>query len=479
MAATCVKTPFSGLWRWLSLMATTAGRQPLTRPGKTRALLLLVLLALMGGFPHAFRSQAALAPPAEMDPNGERFLFIVDMSEDMESLQPATEAALYEMIGGGLFGQMRSGDTFGLWTFNKETFAGRFSMKVWDQRRAVQQATVAAAFISGLTYEKSSNLKSVTTQLRSVIHAVSNVNIILISDGRSAMDGTPLDKAINADYKAKKRDRSRAKQPFITSLIARDGWIIDHSVVIAGRDRILLPERRPPPTIARPSPPPVPPAKAPASILITRQTNTAQPSLVTTTEPAAPAPKKVMIISSAPPATNTVQGAQPAVSKPPQPTFATTPPPSPAIQEPAPTPAPSPAAPPVEPPAVISQTSLLAADTTKAAATPMELPAASPVSSSVIESIIEKVQPTTLPVSARENPAAPAPATAAATTPPGTLDGVQGVVTPAPPRNSVVLWSLAVGGILMGTAMLILVSVFRRGRTPAPASLITRSMDRR
>ncbi len=408
-----------------------------------------------------------------MDPNGERFLFIVDMSEDMEELQPATEAALYEMIGGGLFGQMRSGDTFGLWTFNKETLAGRFSMKVWDQRRAVQQATVAAAFISGLTYEKSSNIKSVTTQLRSVVHAVSNVNIILISDGRSAMDGTPLDKAINADYKAKKRDRSRAKQPLITALIARDGWIIDHSVVIAGRDRIMLPERRQPPAIARPSPPPVSPTKAPASILITRQTNAVPQPLVAAVETSAPAPKKVMVISNVAPATNTVP--TPTAPEPPKTSLATTAPAP--VKEPAQAPQP-----PAEPPAVLSQSSLLAANANGAsepkAAT---VSSATPVPSSVIESILEQVQPKTVPVAARETALAPTPTqpSAAVAAPPSGLDGVQGAVTPAPHGNSVVLWSLAVGGILMGTAMLILVSVFRRGRTHATASLITQSMDRR
>ena len=46
-------------------------------------------------------------PPA---PDGERFLFILDVSSGMENLQAGNETALYELISTGVRGYMRAGD---------------------------------------------------------------------------------------------------------------------------------------------------------------------------------------------------------------------------------------------------------------------------------------------------------------------------------------------------------------------------------
>ena len=134
------------------------------------------------------------APIVQPAPDGERFLFVVDVSADMEKLQAATEATLFDLIGTGIHGYMKSGDTFGMWTFNKEMTAGKFAMQTWDPRKAKQQATMAAAFVSGINYEHSSDLKGVTQRLKSVIHSVSNVTVFVVSDGDAPMKGTPFDK---------------------------------------------------------------------------------------------------------------------------------------------------------------------------------------------------------------------------------------------------------------------------------------------
>src|SRR5262245_13940589 len=98
-------------------------------------------------------ARAALAPNASNGavppwPGAERFLFIVDISAGMEDLQAANEATLYDLLRKGIDGQMQTGDTYGLWTFNKETKAGQFPMRVWEAKKAMQQGTIAAAFIN-------------------------------------------------------------------------------------------------------------------------------------------------------------------------------------------------------------------------------------------------------------------------------------------------------------------------------------------
>src|SRR6185503_610933 len=81
-------------------------------------------------------------------PDGERFLFVLDTSSGMEGLQGASETTLYELITTGVGGYMRAGDTYGIWNFNKETYAGNLPMQVWDPKRARQLATIAAAAVN-------------------------------------------------------------------------------------------------------------------------------------------------------------------------------------------------------------------------------------------------------------------------------------------------------------------------------------------
>src|SRR6185295_17969941 len=171
-----------------------------------------------------------------------RFLFIVDTSSGMERLKEQNETTIYDLVRSGLFGQMRTGDTYGLWTFDKETHAGKFPMQVWDAHRASQLATIAAAYLSGQNYENSDDVKRLTDLLTTVIRATSNLNVFIISDGSSNMRGTPFDKAVNTEYRKQRRERSSAKQPFVTTLFARGGSITNYSVVVAVRP-ILLPER--------------------------------------------------------------------------------------------------------------------------------------------------------------------------------------------------------------------------------------------
>lgn len=416
-------------------------------------------------------------PAMQPAPDGERFLFVVDMSADMEKLQTATEATLFDLIGSGIHGRMNPGDTFGLWTFNKETTAGRFAMQAWDPRKARQQATMVAGFLSGIDYEHSSNLKDVTQKLKSVIHSVSNVTVFIVSDGGAQMKGTPFDKTINAEYKRQRKARASSKRPFVTTLIARDGWIIDQSVTVAGT-RIDLPPRAVPTA-------PTPPAYAANNVtnqIVSSPIVLAPSILITKSAPPETKPTPKIVIITKPPGETpspTLTPATPTVAE----TVVTTVNPPPA----APTPAPVPPAPVAQPAEITTQASILAAANTDVAiqsttvaplkptttppATPAPMSSALAVSTSVIESALAKVRPEPLPVAARETTGA---TEANNPQPPATLQGM-GLPTPS---GTSPIWMISFGGILLAAALLLGVAVLRRGRPAAGASLITRSMDR-
>ena len=118
--------------------------------------------------------------------------------------------------------------------------------------------------------------------------------LFIISDGGSAMRGTPFDKAINADYKKLRRQRSGAKLPFVTTLVARDGVMVQHTVTI-GSKPVELPQRPPPQSAEVKAAPENKPANAPVApppnVAVKKES---EPASVPS---APPSPKVVQIVT--------------------------------------------------------------------------------------------------------------------------------------------------------------------------------------
>jgi len=413
--------------------------------------------------------RASAAPNAPVPArDGQRFLFIVDTSSDMEALKDENEATLYDLLRTGLYGQMQTGDTYGVWTYDKETHAGRFPMQVWDARRSTQLATMAAAHLSNQNYENKDDVKRMINLLMTVVQAVSNLNVFVVSDGGSTMRGTPFDKAINAEYKKKHRERNSAKRPFVTTLVARDARIIGQSVIVAG-EPIILPER-PLPTVAVAKN--VPPPNRPAGVILSNKFS-AVSVMVPPIVPAAQNPQKQAPAPSAttnaaivvPPSTNAVIKSE--VIAPRVIQIVTTSNSVPAAVEPSP----------AEPD---KTTVAVASDAVQTNSPTSELslpPPAPPVLADIA------VPPPVIETPARHPALAailPEPVTVAARElhpEPETVTPVQAAGFTVSPGASAGFF-LAFGSLLLAAALFLLFVVFRRLR-PAPGSLITQSMQRR
>ena len=290
------------------------------------------------------------------------------------------------------------------------------------------------------------------------------------------MSGTPFDKVINAQYKAQSKARREAGKPFITALVARDGWIIDGSVAISGTP-IKLPDRSAP-AIAEKKPAPAPkPATVPST-----STNSASPQVAAAPKvtpalpPTPPTPSTTLAANAQPVAppplpvpaprprvmqiitkSNTVETASTppvAAPTPTEPGVAVTSTPTNALAQTAPTLEPAPAA-----------NVTLAASAPIAAAEPPQEPAP-------LESALAALLPKPLAVSARELPAegdgatSQAPATVQAAALPS-ANGLQPVMM------------LGFGAALLAAAGFLLFVVLRRYRSLPQGSLITQSMDHR
>jgi len=457
----------------------------------------------------------AASPPPKAKPygikparDGARFLFIVDTSASMKSIDAGTRQTVFDLLFSGIDGYMRTGDTFGVWTYNDQIGAGRYPMKVWDAEDAVDQASNATLFVREQEYTGDNRIEELMMKLSGVSRAATNVNVLLITDGDTKMQGTPVDREINSVYAQRNKERKAAKKPFITTLIVENGRIVNGFVTLAGEASYLPPRPAPAPAAVSPAPRaatnPVAPAPfAVASIPAQTAPAASDPSSVATApstsvptttisekalaKPESPDAGAVTTVASANVAADGAAAGtatlEPQVAPPLKKVMQiiTLPPRSaPKTEEPAPVPATAQANP--EPQQVATT---VAVTVPPLVSVPPQTPTAvvsEPVPRVTAAKTVEPpresglravVAPTPIVVAARE----PAPsATETSKSPAPTVLGAMHVPTPT---GTGAIPTIIFGGILLAMALFLLGIALRRMRHEPQGSLITQSMHRR
>ena len=242
----------------------------------------------LGGLACLMSSRAAAAEfverPANSAQEAHRFLFVVETSAANRKFENANRQAVSDLIVGGVNGQMRSGDTYGIWTFSDEVKAGEFPVTVWAKEQSLDLAGQADAFLQKQRYAKRTILQLLVDDLRRLSDRVGDFNVFIISSGRDPIDGTPWDQNINAAYRSLGKQSGKSGRPLVTTFVVRKGRPVRAGVVLAG-DRIILPERLPEP----------PPKRMPASTNATAALTASSNALAAAEPPPAPR-KKVMHI---------------------------------------------------------------------------------------------------------------------------------------------------------------------------------------
>jgi hypothetical protein len=225
---------------WLIPLVALGLKRVLPMKNSLKCALVAAFL-LVGG--SAARSAQATNEPAKIALTGHRFLFVVETSSQSRRFEAANRQAVFNLVLGGLFGQMRTGDTFGLWTYNDEVHPGDFPVTVWDSERTLELAGQVAAYLQKQKYARQADSVKLVASLRELSDRVGDFNVFIVSTGRDAMAGTPFDQNVNAAYEVyAKRPGPLMKVPIITSFFVRKGRPIRSSVVLAG-EKITLPER--------------------------------------------------------------------------------------------------------------------------------------------------------------------------------------------------------------------------------------------
>ncbi|MBL9170078.1 MAG: hypothetical protein JNN07_20255 [Verrucomicrobiales bacterium] len=291
-----------------------------------KSLLWSVALLVLGCALPSSAASSGTAKPKPPEPTGNRYLFIVENSSAMQKRDESTRQTLFEFINTGLRGRMLPGDTFGVWAFNSQPET-RFPMQVWDSATRLDLATRVNLFLKDLGYTKRSNFERVWRDLQAVVASVNELTVILITDGKNKISGTPFDQEINTTYRQLGAELTTKNQPFITAFVLREGHFAAYSVTQPGESLILPPPsekaRVRPSSLARSRPdlddeelskPGVtttPPRRVP-SIIVTRESVARENDPIGpnhSSSPSAPAPSTPAAASSVPPA---VTGPSPA-----------------------------------------------------------------------------------------------------------------------------------------------------------------------
>ena len=172
--------------------------------------------------------------------NGNRFLFVVETSSASSRLEHGGRQAAFDLIYSGIYGQMRAGDTFGIWTFNENVFAGFYPMRTWSPEINMELAASAGQFLKKQSYDKTGRLSNALKQVVTLAGAVKDVNILVISDPGNAPDDSPVGADYGTTYQRRAVEARPRKKPIITTIVAKNGSVSNWLVTVAG-DPIRLP----------------------------------------------------------------------------------------------------------------------------------------------------------------------------------------------------------------------------------------------
>lgn len=429
-------------------------------------------------------------------PPGNRYLLVLETSRSMQRRTAGTLQAVQDLLTSGMGGQLRRGDTLGIWTYNEQLYAGRFALQQWSPEAHRTVVSRAMAFLQDQNYQHDGVLPLVMPALDRLIKQSPFITIILISDGEQKIHGTPFDAGINQSFDLWAKDQQKARMPLLTILRAQGGRLAAYSVNAAPWpvDLPPLPQEllaakvpKKEPAASAPAakpPPPVGPslylsgkktqpvvssnsvAPLATNVLAGNETNQAVLAAVT------PSQTQAVLQSQSSPPSNAAQATYPAKPGP----DSSAPPATVVAQEPAKTATSLAASAPAPPPLDAARLSSSAtSNQAVVSAAPSASPAASAPKTERAQILPAKASPDSNQSSILSPPASSLAAPAIGSQLPAS--------SPEPPISSVQypvsgfrIWMIA--GPVFAAATILAIVWMRRSRASRHASLITRSYER-
>lgn len=227
-------------------------------------------------------------PHTNAPPEGNRYLVVVETSRAMQERGNGVLTSLQQLLGSGFQGQLRDGDSIGVWVFNEQLSVGQMPLQVWSKNGAKGVTARVLRFLQEQKCENAGKFDCVEPTLKRVVEHSRFLTVILVSSGEK-IHGTPFDAEINKCYKSWRAQQQQAHMPFITALRAEKGVFVERTVVpvpwkvqLPGRPAELqLAQAAPAKAPVVPKPKPAVPVQPPPPLIVTGKKT--QPALLAAT----------------------------------------------------------------------------------------------------------------------------------------------------------------------------------------------------
>ena len=260
-----------------------------------RLLRLCLAGLLVSGTERLWAQPAPDQPPALSN----RYLLIVETSQAMKARKRGMLQAVQELLKSGMGGQIRAGDTLGVWTYNTNLYTGRLPLQRWSpaDQKAINARLVS--FLKDQKFEKAAELGRILPAVERVVKDSHLITVILVCAGDEVIRGTPFDDWINEFCQQQREKQKTAKMPLVIVLRAKDGEVVDYTL------------NQPPWPVQMPYSPPetqvaaAPPQKGIPAAPVKDKTPTAPPLIVSGKKPApleAPKSEEAKVWRRKPPA---------------------------------------------------------------------------------------------------------------------------------------------------------------------------------
>jgi hypothetical protein len=237
-----------------------------------------------------------------------RFLFIFSTSADMKKRVPAVQKSVSQLLAMSAQGELHSGDTIGVWTFDQDLRTGQFPLQNWDPQDAEMLASNLNKFVSNQHYGKTTSFGALQPLLGRVVENSERLTVLIFCDGDTDISGTAYDSGINKVFQQRRIEFKKARQPFVIALRAQLGQYTGCTVSFPPATVNLpkFPPWPPPPPAPKLTNAPTPPAVVPSLIIVGTKVGTNLPATADIPPPAPmitnPPPVAPPIITNAVPA---------------------------------------------------------------------------------------------------------------------------------------------------------------------------------
>jgi hypothetical protein len=217
-----------------------------------------------------------LLPAKSFAQSSNRWLFVFNTSASMRDRVRGMERVTYDLLTTAMHGNLRAGDTIGIWTFNNQLNAEEAPLQEWSPETSQTILQDTMQFLDKHPYEKSVAFDDVLTNMLRVIKTSDLITVILISDGTDPIKGTPFDAQLASFYKANYQPQKKAKMPLVTLFRGHKGTITTNTLALAPWP-LDIPAVPPPvvvKAVVQKPVPVVPPKPVPSLVMIGKKAET-------------------------------------------------------------------------------------------------------------------------------------------------------------------------------------------------------------